>query len=86
MNVGNEEKLQIVCGAHNAREGLKCVCATPYTFMPNGQQIIPNKLLGIESFGMLCSGRELGLEGFENKRGLLELDDSYLVGNDFFKD
>ena len=86
VNVGSEEKLQIVCGAYNAREGLRCVCATPYTFMPNGQQIIPNKLLGIESFGMLCSGRELGLEGFENKRGLLELDDSYLVGNDFFKD
>lgn len=86
VNIGGEKPLQIVCGAANARVGLKCVCATPYTFMPNGQQIIPNKLLGIESFGMLCSGRELGLEGFENKRGLLELDETYTIGQDFFRD
>ena len=86
VNIGEEKPLQIVCGAANARQGLKCVCAAPYTFMPNGQQIIPNKLLGIESYGMLCSGRELGLEGFENKRGLLELDDSYKLGQDFFRD
>ena len=86
VNIGEEKPLQIVCGAANARQGLKCVCATPYTFMPNGQQIIPNKLLGIESYGRLCSGRELGLEAFENKRGLLELDDSYKLGQDFFRD
>ena len=52
--------------------------------MPSGRQIIPGKLLGIESYGMLCSGRELALEGYENKRGLLELDDNYKVGSDFF--
>ena len=33
---------------------------------------------------MLCSGRELALEGYENKRGLLELDGDYKVGEDFF--
>lgn len=84
VDVGNEECLQIVCGARNAREGLVCVCATPYTFMPNGQMIVPGKLLGIDSYGMLCSGRELNLEGYEGKRGLLELDDKYKVGTDFW--
>lgn len=85
VDVGEEKTLQIVCGAANARKDLLCVCAMPLTFMPNGKQIVPGKLLGIESNGMLCSGRELGLEGYENKRGLLELDPSeYKVGEDFF--
>lgn len=84
VDVGEKEPLQIVCGAFNARKDLICVCATPYTFMPNGQSIIPNKLLGIDSYGMLCSGRELNLEGYEGKRGLLELDESYAIGSDFW--
>lgn len=84
VDIGEKEPLQIVCGAFNARKDLICVCATPYTFMPNGQSIIPNKLLGIDSYGMLCSGRELNLEGYEGKRGLLELDDSYAIGSDFW--
>lgn len=85
VDIGDKEPLQIVCGASNARKDLVCVCATPFTFMPNGQQIIPNKLLGIQSNGMLCSGRELNLEGYEGKRGLLELSDEYEVGTDFWK-
>lgn len=85
VDIGDKEPLQIVCGANNARKDLVCVCATPFTFMPNGQQIIPNKLLGIQSNGMLCSGRELNLEGYEGKRGLLELSDEYKVGTDFWK-
>ena len=85
VDIGNSEPLSIVCGASNVRIGLKCICATPFTFMPNGQQIVPNKLLGIDSFGMLCSGRELNLTGYENKHGLLELDDDYTTGSDFFK-
>ena len=84
VDIGEKEPLQIVCGAFNARKDLICVCATPYTFMPNGQSIIPNKLLGIDSCGMLCSGRELNLEGYEGKRGLLELDASYTIGSDFW--
>lgn len=84
VEVGHNDYLEIVCGAFNARKDLVCVCALPYTFMPDGKQIVPGKLLGIESYGMLCSGRELALEGYENKRGLLELDNSYTVGTDFF--
>lgn len=84
VDIGEKEPLQIVCGAFNARKDLICVCAIPYTFMPNGQSIIPNKLLGIDSYGMLCSGRELNLEGYEGKKGLLELDESYTLGSDFW--
>jgi len=85
VDIGEEKLLDIVCGAANAREGLICVCATPLTFMPNGQQIIPSKFLGIQSNGMLCSGRELNLPGYENVHGLLELDANYTIGSDFFK-
>lgn len=86
VDVGKEEPLQIVCGAYNARLNLKCVCALPYTFMPDGKQIVPGKLLKIDSYGMLCSGRELALDGYEKIHGLLELDDTYKVGDDFFLD
>lgn len=84
VNCGDNNILQIVCGAYNAKIGMKVVCALPYTFMPNGQQIIPSKLLGIESSGMLCSGRELNLEGYDNVRGLLEIDETYKIGSDFW--
>lgn len=84
VDVGEEKPLQIVCGSYNAKIGMKVVCALPYTFMPNGQQIIPSKLLGIESYGMLCSGNELNLEEYIGKKGLLELDDSYNIGSDFW--
>ncbi len=84
VDVGHSDYLEIVCGAFNARKDLICVCALPYTFMPSGRQIIPGKLLGVDSYGMLCSGRELALQGYENKRGLLELDEKYVVGSDFF--
>ena len=84
VDVGHNDYLEIVCGAFNARKDLLCVCAMPFTFMPSGRQIVPGKLLGVESYGMLCSGRELGLEGYENKRGLLELNENYKVGTDFF--
>ena len=85
VDINTDKPLDIVCGAYNAKVGLKVVVATLYTFMPNGQQILPSKLLGVDSNGMLCSGRELNLEGYEGKRGLLELDDSYNIGDDFFK-
>lgn len=85
VDVGEGKILQIVCGSYNAKKDLKIVCALPFTFMPSGKQIIPNKLLGIESTGMLCSGKELGLSGYENKKGLYILDDSYTIGEDFFK-
>ncbi|KAJ3619907.1 hypothetical protein Zmor_008664 [Zophobas morio] len=83
VNIGSKE-LQIVCGAANARVGLKTVCAVVGAFMPNSLNIGAGKLKGIESFGMLCSGRELCVSGF-NETGILELDDKFSIGAEFFE-
>ncbi len=85
VDVGEEKLLNIVCGSYNAKVGLKVVCASNGTFMPNGQQIIAGEVLGVFSEGMLCSGRELNIQGYENKKGLYILGDEYKVGDDFFK-
>src|SRR5262245_32432672 len=55
------ERLQIVCGAPNARVGLKAPLALVGATLPKGVEIKKAKLRGVESFGMLCSARELGL-------------------------
>ena len=61
--VGDGEVLQIVCGAANIRKGLKVVVAKPGAMMPDGLMIWPGTLRGVESFGMICSAKELHLEG-----------------------
>jgi len=63
--------VQIVCGAPNARAGMKAPLATVGAKLPGGMEIRKAKLRGVESFGMLCSARELGLS--EDATGLLEL-------------
>ena len=63
--------LQIVCGAPNARAGMKVPLATIGATLPGGMEIRSAKLRGVESFGMLCSARELGLS--EDATGLMEL-------------
>lgn len=83
VNINTDEHLMIVCGAGNVREKLKVVVATLGAVLPNGKLISFNKLRGIDSYGMLCSGSELMLKGYENKAGLLELNDQYLVGTAF---
>lgn len=71
------EKRQIVCGSVNLREGIKVVAATVGTMMPNGKLIWPGKLLGVESDGMICTPRELGLKNAPDKPGCLILDDDF---------
>ena len=66
------EPLQIVCGASNAREGIHVPCATVGAKLPGGMDIKQAKLRGVDSFGMLCSAKELGLS--DKSEGLLELD------------
>jgi len=85
VDVGKEKKLQIICGAKNARVGIKVVCAQIDAILPNGIRIKPSKLMGIESFGMLCSAKELNLLHLKkfNDLGIIELDDSYQIGNEF---
>lgn len=74
--------LQIVCGAHNVCEGILVVVACENAVMPNGKLITPGKLRGVDSYGMLCSAYELGLIE-EPKKGLLILDESYIIGSEF---
>jgi len=70
------EPLQIVCGAPNARVGIKIPCAMVGAELPPGEdgksfKIKIGKLRGVESYGMLCSGREIGLG--EDHAGIYEL-------------
>ncbi|HET7664260.1 MAG TPA: phenylalanine--tRNA ligase subunit beta, partial [Rhodanobacteraceae bacterium] len=53
VDAGQGEPLQIVCGAPNARVGLKAPLATVGAHMPGGMAIKKAKLRGVESFGML---------------------------------
>lgn len=84
VDVGTE-KLQIVCGAKNIAQGQKVVVAKVGAIMPSGMQIKDAELRGVPSKGMICSERELGLTDSEEKKGILVLDDSREIGEDFFK-
>ncbi|AUM62947.1 YtpR family tRNA-binding protein [Spiroplasma monobiae] len=75
-----KEDLQIICGASNVREGLYTTLATIGSWMPDGSQINQGKLKGFDSFGMLCSSKELEIDDEKyNKPGIMEweVDDSY---------
>ncbi len=73
VSIGADEPVQIVCGAPNARAGLKAPLATVDATLPNGIQIKKAALRGVESSGMLCSAKELGIDA--DASGLLELPD-----------
>lgn len=87
VDLGNEI-VQIVCGAKNARVGINVICATIGAWMPNGLHILPGKLRGHESFGMLCSIKELNINDDSfNQEGITELDDTkYAVGAAFWEE
>ncbi len=63
--------MQVVCGAPNAREGLVTAFAQVGATLPDGMTIGQAKLRGVDSFGMLCGGDELGLN--EDTGGIMEL-------------
>ena len=75
---GGEEEFQVVCGAPNARAGIKVPFALVGATFPD-LKIKKAKLRGIESFGMLCSESELGLS--DNHDGLMELPVDAPVGD-----
>lgn len=77
---GSGSLLQIVCGAPNAAAGLKVPLARVGAELPGGMKIGPVKMRGVESAGMLCSARELGLS--QDHAGLLELEADAPVGED----
>ncbi|MFA7438417.1 phenylalanine--tRNA ligase subunit beta [Castellaniella sp.] len=68
---GSGEALQIVCGAPNAAAGLRVPLARVGAQLPGGPRIAAVRMRGVESAGMLCSARELGLS--DDHQGLLEL-------------
>ncbi|MFI3158204.1 MAG: phenylalanine--tRNA ligase subunit beta [Methylococcaceae bacterium] len=78
--VGEAEPLQIVCGASNVRVGLKIPAALIGAVLPGDFKIKRSKLRGVESCGMLCSEKELGLAADAN--GLMELAADAPVGVD----
>ncbi|MGB7524879.1 MAG: phenylalanine--tRNA ligase subunit beta, partial [Castellaniella sp.] len=80
VNDGSGEPLQIVCGAPNAAAGLLVPLARVGAELPGGMQIGPVKMRGVESRGMLCSARELGLS--QDHAGLLELSADLQPGQD----
>jgi phenylalanyl-tRNA synthetase beta chain len=76
-------KLQIVCGAPNARVGLKAPLAKVGAKLPNGIEIKKASLRGVESNGMLCSAKELGIDA--DASGLMELPADAPVGESLAK-
>ena len=78
VEIGDGATVQIVCGAPNARAGLKAPLATVGANLPGGMAIKAAKLRGVESFGMLCSAKELGVD--PDASGLLELPADAPVG------
>ena len=78
VNIG-DKTLQIVCGASNARQGIKVACALVGAKLPS-IDIKEAKVRGVESFGMLCSLKELGLA--EEADGILELNLDLKNGTD----
>jgi len=74
-----EGEVQVVCGAPNAREGMKGVFAPSGSYIPGTDMTLkPSKIRGEESHGMLCSEREMGLS--DDHDGIIELPDDAPVG------
>lgn len=81
VEVGETVPLQIVCGAPNAKVGMKVPCALVGAVLPGNLMIKKAKVRGVESFGMLCSAKELGMD--EESEGLLALPLDAPIGQDF---
>jgi phenylalanyl-tRNA synthetase beta chain len=77
-----EGHMQVVCGAPNARTGLKGVFAPSGSTIPGtGSKLKPTKIRGVESNGMLCSEREMGLS--DDHEGIIDLPEDAPIGQPF---
>src|SRR5579859_737309 len=80
VDAGQRQHLQIVCGALNVKQGMKAPVILPGGKLPDGTEIKATPLRGVDSSGMLCSAKELGLS--DEASGLLALPDDAKVGQD----
>ncbi|MDE2182535.1 MAG: phenylalanine--tRNA ligase subunit beta [Alphaproteobacteria bacterium] len=79
VDIGKGEPIQVVCGAPNARTGMKGVFARAGVVIPvSGEVLKVGTIRGVESHGMLCSGRELMLS--DDHDGIIELPEDAEVG------
>src|SRR5437660_1716595 len=79
VDTGAGEPVQVVCGAPNARAGMKGVFVPPGTFIPGKNITLQvGTIRGVESRGMLCSGAELQIS--DDHDGIIELPDDAPVG------
>lgn len=83
VNVGNEEELQIICGAPNHKLGDKVVVAKIGAVLPGDFKIKKSKIRDVESFGMLCSQVELGIG--EDGDGIIILPEDAPIGEEYRK-
>jgi phenylalanyl-tRNA synthetase beta chain len=75
---------QVVCGAPNAREGMKGIFAPENSFIPGtGIKLKKSKIRGVESCGMLVSEREMGIS--DEHDGIIEVDSKYALGEKFIE-
>ena len=81
VDIGQPAPVQIVCGAPNVAAGITVPCAVPGAILPGGFKIGVAKMRGVQSEGMLCSARELGLS--EDHSGLMLLSESLAPGRVF---
>ena len=82
VDTGEGDPLQVVCGAPNARAGMKGVLGLPGAVVPaNGMELRKSAIRGVESNGMMCSVRELELG--EEHDGIIELPADAPVGQSF---
>ena len=82
VDTGDGQPLQVVCGAPNARAGMKGVLGLPGAVVPaNGMELRKSAIRGVESNGMMCSTRELELG--DDHDGIIELPADAPVGTAF---
>ncbi|HEY0146710.1 MAG TPA: phenylalanine--tRNA ligase subunit beta, partial [Methylovirgula sp.] len=84
VEIGSGKPVQVVCGAPNARAGMKTVFAPPGAYIPaKGITLSKGVIRGVESAGMLCSGAEL--EVSTDQEGILDLPADAPVGTAYAK-
>jgi len=79
VTTDGKNRISIVCGAPNVKQGMKSILALPGKILPNGLKLEKSEIRGIESFGMLCSASEVNL-GLDSD-GIMELPQEAKIGS-----